>query len=142
MKKPLIKERMIKALNFFSKPKKPTNDVYAISAYFHDGFWVFDDESRGLDKEPFVEGADILMDHMSGRVTDKSKDEVRFYFAKSPLPGFDVKLTKYKVDGYDGTYYFVDFPAFDIQKEGPIWLCPALLKFFNKAPKNIYVKIK
>jgi len=45
-------------------------------------------------------------------------------------------------DGYDGTYYTVDFPEKNVKNEGPIWLCPALLKFFDESPENIYVKIK
>ena len=133
---------MIQVLNIFKKSNAIENDVSAISAYRDNGFWVFDDESRGLDKEPFVAGADILMDYMSGRILDESKNSVNFYFAKRPLPDFDVKLTRHKSDGHDGTYYFVDFPGFNADKGGPIWLCPALLKFFRKAPRNIYVKIQ
>ncbi len=53
-----------------------------------------------------------------------------------------VQLKMHGHDGYDGTYYKVDFPEKNVKNEGPIWLCPALLKFFDKSPQNIYVKIK
>jgi len=43
------------------------NNVNYISSYIYEGAWVFDDESRELDKEPFVAGADLLIDAMSGR---------------------------------------------------------------------------
>jgi len=42
------------------------NNVNYIYSYVHNGAWVFDDESRELDKEPFVAGADLLLDAMSG----------------------------------------------------------------------------
>ncbi len=118
------------------------NSVNFIHSYVHNGAWVFDDESRELDKEPFVEGADLLLDAMSGRDNYEYISQCSFYFSKNPLPNWDVKLTKESEDGYEGTYYMVDFPAKNAKNEGPIWLCPALLKFFDKSPKNIYVKIK
>jgi len=43
---------------------KPTNNnnVSTIHPYVYHGQWVFDDESRSLDKEAFVSGADGIMD--------------------------------------------------------------------------------
>ena len=118
------------------------NNVNFIHSYVYNGAWVFDDESRELDKEPFVAGADILLDVMSGRDKDESKESCSFYFGQTPLPDWDVKLTKNGIDGYDGTYYLVDFPEKSVKAEGPIWLCPALLKFFVDSPSEIFVKIK
>lgn len=37
------------------------NAIMVIYPYKYEGMWVFDDESAGLDKEPFVEGADELI---------------------------------------------------------------------------------
>tara|TARA_R110001606_G_C15239150_1_gene636009 strand:+ start:185 stop:553 length:369 start_codon:yes stop_codon:yes gene_type:complete len=118
------------------------NSINSIHSYIHNGMWVFDDESRELDKEPFVEGADLLLDVMSGRVNDKSIETCSFYFGATPIPNQDVELVKSGEDGYDGTYYKVNFPELNLTDEGPIWLCPALLKFFETPPENIYVRIR
>ena len=36
------------------------NNINYIYSYVHNGAWVFDDESRELDKEPFVEVCILL----------------------------------------------------------------------------------
>lgn len=38
------------------------NAIRAIYPYKDSGLWVFDDERVGLDKEPFIAGADTLID--------------------------------------------------------------------------------
>jgi len=118
------------------------NNVNYIHSYVHNGAWVFDDESRELDKEPFVAGADLLIDAMCGNLDRQEGDTCSFYFGQTPLPDWDVNLKIHSEDGYDGTYYTVNYPSLSLENQGPIWLCPALLKFFDKAPKEIFVKIK
>jgi hypothetical protein len=68
------------------------NSVNYIYSYVHNGAWVFDDESRELDKEPFVEGADLLLDAMSGR--DKYEYIDRFRWTdKTDTTARTTKLT-------------------------------------------------
>ena len=38
------------------------NSIMVIYPYRDAGLWVFDDERVGLDKEPFIAGADTLID--------------------------------------------------------------------------------
>ncbi len=38
------------------------NAIFVIKPYRWEGMWVFDDERVGLVKEPFVGGADTLID--------------------------------------------------------------------------------
>jgi len=38
------------------------NAINVIYPYKCENLWVFDDEKVGLDKEPFIEGADVLID--------------------------------------------------------------------------------
>ena len=40
------------------------NVLMVINPYWHNGTWVFDDESVGLDKEPFVAGVPEILDKM------------------------------------------------------------------------------
>ena len=38
------------------------NSIFVIKPYKWNGMWVFDDERVGLDKKPFVAGADTMID--------------------------------------------------------------------------------
>ena len=40
------------------------NAIVLIQPYRHEGVWVFDDETVGLVREPFVSGADVIIDRM------------------------------------------------------------------------------
>ena len=57
----------------------------------------------------------------------------RLLFSAAPFPGFTVRL-QWRREEYGGNWYFS--PDFDM--EG--WLCPALFKYFETAPKEIFVK--
>lgn len=125
-----------------TKEQAPTNSIFPLYAYRHHGMWVFDDEATGLVKEPFVSGADILFDHMAGRHLDGTNTEVSIAFSTTPMPGYDVSFTLTGADGHDGHYYKVTEFVGDEDMVGfPFWLCPALLKYYPQAPKNVYIKI-
>ena len=57
----------------------------------------------------------------------------RLLFSATPFPGYKVKL-EWRREEYGGNWYFSP----DFKMEG--WLCPALFKYFDEAPKEIYVK--
>ena len=40
------------------------NSIQVISPYWYNGFWVFDDERRGLVQEPFVSGVPDMIDYL------------------------------------------------------------------------------
>jgi hypothetical protein len=44
------------------------NSIFLIVPYRHAGAWVFDDAPRGLQKEPFVSGADTMIDRLVASV--------------------------------------------------------------------------
>jgi hypothetical protein len=108
------------------------NSIYLIVPYRYEGMWVFDDTRVGLDKEPFISGADTMIDVLVADIPN-AKSGFRLLFSATPFPGHQVKL-EWKREEYDGNWYFS--PEF--KTEG--WLCPALFKYFDKAPKEIYVK--
>ena len=60
-------------------------------------------------------------------------DGFALYFSENPFPGFQVKLDWIREE-YEGNWYHLD----GTDKEG--WLCPALFKYFDRAPENIYAK--
>jgi hypothetical protein len=108
------------------------NAINFIVPYRYEGMWVFDDPRVGLNKEPFVSGADDMIDVLVAAIPNADKG-FRMLFSATPFPGHTVKL-EWRREEYGGNWYFS--PAFEM--EG--WLCPALFKYFDKAPKEIYVK--
>ena len=40
------------------------NSLFVIAPYKWEGMWVFDDPRVGLRREPFVSGADVMMDKL------------------------------------------------------------------------------
>jgi hypothetical protein len=108
------------------------NAINLIVPYRYEGMWVFDDARVGLDKEPFVSGADTMIDVLVANIPNAQKG-FRLLFSASPFPGYTVKL-EWAREEYGGNWY--SSPEFKM--EG--WLCPALFKYFDKAPKEIFVK--
>ena len=48
------------------------NSIFVIKPYKWEGFWVFDDPSVGLVKEPFVGGADSIIDEAVRHIPRRS----------------------------------------------------------------------
>ena len=94
--------------------------------------WVFDDPGVGLAREPFVSGADDMIDALVADIPNAQKG-FRLLFSATPFPGCSFRL-EWRREEYGGNWYFS--PDFNL--EG--WLCPALLKYFERAPAEIYVK--
>ncbi len=49
------------------------NAINLIVPYRHEGMWVFDDARVGLDKEPFVSGADTMIDVLVNDIPNAQK---------------------------------------------------------------------
>ena len=119
------------------------NSLFTLHAYRKHNSWMFDDEGRDIQQEPFVAGADVVFDYMSGFVSDDTKDTCDIVFASTPFPDHDVHVKLNRPDGYDGHYYNVEkFKQYPQGVGFEFWLCPALLAFFDEAPDNIYVKVQ
>ena len=108
------------------------NSILVIAPYKWEGLWVFDDPRVGLHREPFVSGADVMMDRLVANLPDAEKG-FRLIFSATPFPGFTAKL-EWRREEFGGNWYYS--PQFGM--EG--WLCPALFKYFPEAPAEIYVK--
>jgi hypothetical protein len=110
------------------------NSINIIIPYRYEGEWVFDDERVGLSRELFVSGADQVMDLISAHIPD-AHSGFRLTFAATPFPGYQHKFI-WKRREFDGNWYYSD----KLDKEG--WLCPALFKYFETAPAEIFVKVE
>ena len=101
-----------------------------LNLYRIPGAWAFDDESRGLLREPFVMGIESIIDTIVG---DESQNEVEVIFSDRAFPGEDIRMLEFIRPEEGGARYSYG------KMEG--WLCPALFKYFETAPEKIFVQI-
>jgi hypothetical protein len=105
------------------------NNIFYIQIYKFGAAWVFDDKERGLVKEPFVSGIPEIINKIVGDAT-----VFDCYFSNSQFPDYNFKLI-WEKEEYGGNWYI-----FENNMRG--WLCPALFKFFECAPREIYLLIR
>ena len=110
------------------------NSLMVIVPYKYQGMWVFDDPAVGLHREPFIAGIDTLIEKATAKIPD-ARAGFRAIFSGSPFPGATFTLEWRREESGGNWYYSPEF-----QQEG--WLCPALFKYFEAAPKTIYVKVE
>jgi hypothetical protein len=108
------------------------NALSIISPYKLEGVWVFDDAAVGLLREPFISGADNILDVLAENIPD-SASGFKLIFSASPFPGYTARFVWTRSE-YEGNWY--RWPERGM--EG--WLCPALLKYFESPPKEIFVQ--
>jgi hypothetical protein len=112
----------------------PSNAIMVIAPYRHAGTWVFDDPRVGLRAEPFVAGMPELIDSLVADAGIEDADKgFRLLFSLRPFPGYQTRVVRRQREAGGTWYYSEKYGA-----EG--WLCPALFKYFRRAPKEIYVK--
>ena len=110
------------------------NAINVIRPYKHLGAWVFDDPRVGLVQEPFVAGADTMIDRAVAGIGN-AEEGFAMTFSAIPFPGHQFSL-EWRRAGDGGNWYYS--PDFDM--EG--WLCPALFRYFDTAPRHIYVQVR
>ncbi|HQZ63863.1 MAG TPA: hypothetical protein PLY87_02250, partial [Planctomycetaceae bacterium] len=81
---------------------------------------------------PFVAGVPEMIDVLVKDIPNADKG-FRLLFGATPFPGHQKKLTWLRGDS-GGNYYALDDPPM----EG--WICPAMFKYYSKAPASLYVK--
>lgn len=108
------------------------NVLMVIAPYWEHGTWVFDDETHGLVKEPFVAGVPEMIDELVKDIPD-ARAGFRLLFSASPFPGHQRELIWVREEMGGHWYRSVEPPM-----EG--WLCPALHHYFATPPENIFVR--
>ena len=96
--------------------------------------WVFDDPAVGLLREPFVSGIDDMITHFVAEIPNAEKG-FKLIFSARPFPGHMIKL-EWRREEYGGNWYYCP----QLKMEG--WLCPALFKYFDKAPPDLFAKVE
>jgi hypothetical protein len=92
------------------------------------GTWVFDDPRVGLVHEPFVAGADDMIDRVVADIPD-AEHGFTLIFSTTPFPGYKYRLDWRREEGGGNWYY-----SAQLDMEG--WLCPALFRYFPEAPNT------
>ena len=112
------------------------NSITVIKPYQWEGQWVFDDERVDLVREPFVSGADTMIDLAVGREGIENPEQgFLMLFSATPFPDATVQLEWVREDCGGNVYLWRE-----AEREG--WLCPALLKYFDSAPERLYIQLK
>jgi hypothetical protein len=110
------------------------NSIFVIKPYNWEGQWVFDDPSVGLVREPFVAGADRMIDVATNHIPNAERGFLAFFSASS-FPDAQIVLDWVREDGGGNVYQWEERDM-----EG--WLCPALLRYFSEPPKKLYIQVK
>ena len=122
----------VQTVVLFGNSGEDMNSIIAIHPYKNEGLWVFDNDSVGLLREPFVSGADAIIERLVEGIPN-AEQGFTLLFSASAFPGYQAEL-EWRREDMGGNWYYS--PALDI--EG--WLCPALFNYFMQAPKKIYVQ--
>jgi hypothetical protein len=110
------------------------NQINVIAPYKHHGMWVFDDSRVGLSREPFVAGADTIIERMTAHLPEAAKG-FTMVFSAEPFPGYQHRFELKGAEGSGSVYQ-----SRNLGMEG--WLCPALLRYFDSAPRDLYVEVR
>ncbi len=110
------------------------NSIFVIKLYKWEGIWVFDDPRVGLIKEPFVAGADTMIDRATAHMPNADRGFLAI-FSAGYFPSAEIVLDWVREEGGGNVYRWTDQDM-----EG--WLCPALFKYFEQAPVKPYIQVK
>ena len=108
------------------------NSIMVLQPYWHAGTWVFDAADKDLDKEPFVCGIPEIINDMVHDIPN-ARQGFRLLFSARSFPGHTLML-EWRREETGGNWYY----SAKLNTEG--WLCPALFKYFDKAPQELYAK--
>jgi len=125
------------------------NQINIIKPYKYYGQWVFDDPSVELEREAFVAGADTLLDTVTENILEipNAEDGIIVLFSAGTFPSYNV-LLKWQRGDEEGNFYscFKDNgqPITTHNSYEPLeaWLCPALFKYYEEAPRELYMQVK
>ena len=94
---------------------------------------MFDDERFGIVAQPFVFGADLILEKMAAQ-SGLSGERLNAVFAAFPFPGSEHSL-KFVREETEGFMY-----RWEEQKlQG--WLSPSLNNYFPEPPAEIYLQL-
>lgn len=111
------------------------NTLMQIYPYRTRSGWSFDDEEKGLKGEPFVAGIPKIIDQF----VPKDQKTCTITFSGQEFPGAQGHLERAGDSGsvHGGTDYMLAIGG----RQMVGWLCPALFKYFDEAPEELWFQI-
>lgn len=134
---PLALETLLRTVGHPTYEQAPRHSqIKAIRPYKWEGIWVFDDPAVGLDKEALVAGMPELIEIATAQagIREPEKGFVAL-FSKDPFPTAQVCLERVREESGGNVYRWPE-----VGREG--WLCPALFRYFDRAPERLYVEVR
>lgn len=112
--------------------------LQSLVAYRTPTGWAFDDARRGLQAEPFVYGAETLIDEILVSQNNGHVSRCRLTFSDQSFASATVCLQREEseeLEGLPGTWYR------EFATKRRAWLCPALTLYFEEPPAALYVHV-
>lgn len=103
-----------------------------IMPYKSNGVWVFDDESKGLSRTPFLSGIPYMIEALVADLPN-AQQGFKLLFSPSPFPGYQAAL-HWIGEEHGGNWY--EWPERRLQG----WLSPPLYAYFNTPPRRLYCR--
>lgn len=109
------------------------NSIHRVLVRAVDGLWVYDDPSFGVQEQPFVFGANLILEKMVDRV-EGIRDRLNLVFSSIPFPGseFCFVFVREETEGF--VYRWEE-------KNLQGWLSPSLRNYFQEPPPKIYLQL-
>jgi len=127
------------------KVLEANNSILIIQPCFKAGLWVFDDERTGLVDEPFVAGADDLIEYLLSKhgMLPSARAGFTAVFSTLPFPGHHACLVFQSFKNM-GSVYIVENDRFFRNSAGTreVWLCPALNLYFRQSPDRLFIQLR
>ena len=109
------------------------NSIFRILIRRKDGVWVFDDKRFGIVEQPFVFGADLILEKMAAQ-SGVSGECLNAVFAGIPFPGseYTLRFVREETEGFMYRWEGVNLQS---------WLSPSLKNYFPEPPAGIYLQL-
>lgn len=111
-----------------------SNAIQVIFPYQDHGVWMFDDQAKGLVREPFICGIPEMVELLVAKIQDPDKG-FALYFSNRQFPNYQLKVDLVEPEA-GGNWYKLIMDGTEMKG----WLCPALFRYFETTPRSIYVK--
>ena len=122
-------------MNPQSKNQPVNNSIFVIFPYHENGVWMFNDEARGILREPFLGNINSILSLLSSEIKNAQKG-FALYFSDRFFPGVTARFIKIR-DEFGGASYRSE----QFNLEG--YLCPCLHKFYpGIAPSQLFAVAK
>ena len=109
------------------------NSIFRVLVRFVKGVWVFDDSKFEICEQPFVFGADLILEKMVAHVEGVG-NRLNLVFSSIPFPGSEFCLGFIREETKGFVYRWEE-------KKLQGWLSPSLRNYFPEPPPKIYLQL-